>query len=403
MRLDQRIQGFDTIRDRLAGFDTVLDRMPKVNTVLDEMSKVNTAFAQMPKVNTALGEQMSRINTTFAQMPKVNTVLDEMSRVSTAFAQMPKVNTVLDEMSRVSTAFAQLPKINIALGNQMSRVNTAFAQMSKVNTALGEQVSRINTAFAQMPKVNTVLDEMSRVNTAFGQLPRINTFEDRWLKQLNTLQNVEDRISKLTTFSHNLFPFVEKHVEDLLKEKAVSNQKMTDEVKKQVEDLCKELENEEIADGVESLERFWRKVVEVPNKMPDWLKGCLIMITWNIFDKYLLPHLPHLYAYLYAVLQIFHHAAGPTTIENKPMTEMIKKAERQGLHLPSEYQIVTARVLNVRERPTIHSDIRGKLLVGDLVVIKKKEKDWSLVEYSNEETRGKIQGWVSTCYLHKIN
>ena len=151
------------------------------------------------------------------------------------------------------------------------------------------------------------------------------------------------------------------------------------------------------------LERFRRKVVEVPNKMPDWLKGCLIMITWDIFDKYLLPHLPYLYAYLYAVLQIFYQANVPTTIENKPVTAIIKKAERQGPHLPAEYRIVTASKLNVRERPDKDSDIRGKLSVGDLVMIKKEKKNWSLVEYSNEETRVKIQGWVFTCYLRKIN
>ena len=217
-----------------------------------------------------------------------------------------------------------------------------------------------------------------------------------WLEPAKSLQDVEDRISRLTNFSHNLFPFVEKYAEELLKEEAVSEQNMTDEVKKQVEDLFKELENEEVADEVEFLERFWRKVVEGWGKIPDWSKNCLVMIIWSIFHMYLS-------AYLNVLFQISYQAANPTTIVHKPVTAIIKKAERQGLHLPPEYRIVIARVLNVREKPTRHSGIRGKLLAADIIVIKKKKKNWSLVEYSNEETGVKIQGWVFTRYLRKIN
>ena len=207
---------------------------------------------------------------------------------------------------------------------------------------------------------------------------------------------MQDRFSKLTSFSHNLHSFIEKHAEDLLKEKAISKQKMTDAVKKQTEDLFRELENEEVANEVESLERFWRKVVEGWGKIPDWSKNCLVMIIWSILQM-------HLSAHLDVLFQISHQAAGPTTIVHKPVTVIIKKAERQGFRLPSEYRIVTARILNVRERPKRHSDIRGKLLAGDLVLIQKKKKNWSLVEYSNEDTRVKIQGWVFTRYLRKMS
>ena len=308
---------------------------------------------------------------------------------------MSKINTAFDQMSKINTALGQMSKINNTAFDQMSKVNTALGQMSKVNTAF-DQIARVNnTALGQMSKVNTAFDQMSRVNnTALGQMSKINTALGR-LPEFNTLQDVGDRISRFTTFSHNQFPFVEKYAEDLLKEKAVSNQKMTDEVKKQVEDLFKELENEEIADEVGSPERFWRKVVEGWGKIPDWSKNCLVIIR-HIFQMCLS-------AYLGVLFQSFYQADNPTTIVSKPVIKIIKKAERQGLHLPSEYRIVTASKLNVRERPKRHSDIRGTLFAGDLVVIKKKKKNWSLVEYSNEETHIKIQGWIFTRYLRKIN
>ena len=307
--------------------------------------------------------------------------------------QIREAKMLQDQMPRVADQWLREAKM---LQDQMPRVADQWLREAKM---LQDQMPRVADQWLREAKM--LQDQMPRVADQWlreakmlqDQMPRV---ADQWLREAKMLQGVEDRISRLTNFSHNLFPFVEEAAEDLLKEEAVSEQKMMDEVKKQVEDLFKELENEEVADEVEFLERVWRKVVEVPSKMPDWSKNCLIMIIWSIFQ-------PYLSAYLNVLFQISHQATVPTTIVHKPVTAIIKKAERQGHHLPSEYRIVIARVLNIREKPTRHSGIRGKLLAGDLIVIKKKKKNWSLVEYSNEETRVKIQGWVFTRYLRKIN
>ena len=402
MRLDQQIREAKVLQDQMSKIGTAFDQMPKINnTAFDQISKINTAFDQMSRANTIFGrlranntvlDQMakSQVDTVLDQL-RVNTVLDQ-SRANTIFGRLRANNTVLDQMakSQVDTVLDQL-RVNTVL--DQSRANTIFGRLRANNTVLDQMAkSQVDTVLDQL-RVNTVLDQ-SRANTIFGRLRANNTVLDQ-MAGFKTLQDVEDRISRFTTFSDKLSPFVEEAAADLLKEEAVPNQKMTDEVKKQVEDLFKELENEEVADEVEFLEWFWCKVREKWSKIPDWSKNCLVTIIWSI---------AHIYLSAYNILpQISYQSTVPTTIVSKPVIKIIKKAKRQGLHLPSEYRIVTASKLNVRERPKRHSDIRGTLFAGDLVMIKKKKKNWSLVEYSNEETHIKIQGWVFTRYLRKIN
>ena len=302
------------------------------------------------------------------QIRKTNELRHIQDRITTAAPFMETIRNYRTIMDRVAAQYTAAT----------DQIRSAFHQ---------DMQDRITTAASLRESLRnhrTIIDGIATQYTAaIDQMRETNAFH----------QNMQDHISRLISFSHNLYPFVEKYAENLIeelpKEKAISKEKMADEVKRQAEDLFEELEHEEIADEVEFLERSWRKVVEVSNKIPDWLKNCLVMIIWSIYSD--------------VWFQISHQAAGPTTIVHKPVTVIIKKATRQGLQLPSEYRFVIAKVLNVRERPKRHSDIRGKLFAGDLVMIKKKKKNWSLVEYSNEESGIKIQGWVFTRYLRKVN
>ena len=264
-----------------------------------------------------------------------------------------------------------------------SKAVSGFNRLAKEHA---DRIAAVNPIMDFVRNNRAIMDSIDKQKIAIDQIRR-----------LSPLQDVQDRISRLTSFSGNFHPFVEKHAEDLFKEKVVSKQEMTDEEKKQIKDFFKELENEEVADEVEFLERFWRKVVEGWGAMPDWLKSCLVTIIWSILYNM------YFSAYLTTVPQTSHQADGPPPSVHKPVVAMIKKVERQGFRIPSECRIVIAKVLNVRESPTRHSGIRGKLLAGDLVVIIKKKKNWCLVEYSNEKTHVEIQGWVFTRYLRKIN
>lgn len=68
----------------------------------------------------------------------------------------------------------------------------------------------------------------------------------------------------------------------------------------------------------------------------------------------------------------------------------------------SNYRIVTADLLNVREAPSRKSGKMGLLELNTPVILHETKKDWSSVEYKDESNQVYIKGWVFTRYLKKI-
>lgn len=68
-----------------------------------------------------------------------------------------------------------------------------------------------------------------------------------------------------------------------------------------------------------------------------------------------------------------------------------------------EYRYVSAKVLIVRQNPRASSPEIGRLSFGKPVKLQKKEKDFALVLWTDEEGGAEIQGWVFSRYLGKFN
>ena len=66
------------------------------------------------------------------------------------------------------------------------------------------------------------------------------------------------------------------------------------------------------------------------------------------------------------------------------------------------YRFVTASILNVRNKPTINSEILDELKNGKTVKFIKKSKRWVLIEYLCDQTGDYQQGWVFARYLHRF-
>jgi len=69
----------------------------------------------------------------------------------------------------------------------------------------------------------------------------------------------------------------------------------------------------------------------------------------------------------------------------------------------AEYRFITADVLIVRLEGKRKSKIVGKLYFGQVVQLIRKNKNWSLVEWKDEDNDVFIRGWVFTRYLKKFN
>lgn len=68
-----------------------------------------------------------------------------------------------------------------------------------------------------------------------------------------------------------------------------------------------------------------------------------------------------------------------------------------------EYRYVSAKVLIVRQNPRARSPEVGRLSFGKTVKLLEKEKDFSLVLWTDEESGAEIQGWVFSRYIGKFN
>ena len=67
-----------------------------------------------------------------------------------------------------------------------------------------------------------------------------------------------------------------------------------------------------------------------------------------------------------------------------------------------EMRFVNANLLNVRMQPSIKSHLIGTLKFSTPVIILKKKKNWTLVEWVNQDEDISLKGWVFSRYLKKF-
>jgi hypothetical protein len=71
-------------------------------------------------------------------------------------------------------------------------------------------------------------------------------------------------------------------------------------------------------------------------------------------------------------------------------------------HVLASFRFVTAQSLTVRVNPRIKSPAIGTLRFSQPVEILKKDRDWTLVHYSDTENEIELQGWVLSRYLKRF-
>jgi hypothetical protein len=81
----------------------------------------------------------------------------------------------------------------------------------------------------------------------------------------------------------------------------------------------------------------------------------------------------------------------------------VTRATGHSLALLTDYRIVSAQSLTVRQNPKARSPKLGNLGFGKVVHILKKDKDFALVLWRDTDSGAEIQGWVFARYLAKFN
>lgn len=86
----------------------------------------------------------------------------------------------------------------------------------------------------------------------------------------------------------------------------------------------------------------------------------------------------------------------------KSQTWIEKRADEVLLLKCCDYRYAMASELNVREGPSRKTRIVGKLYAGQIVIVVKKTKNWTLIETSSFDGEVIVRGWAYTRYLGRF-
>ncbi|MER0399009.1 SH3 domain-containing protein [Vibrio vulnificus] len=100
-----------------------------------------------------------------------------------------------------------------------------------------------------------------------------------------------------------------------------------------------------------------------------------------------------------------YHIKGYLQSDNRTRNKVINEqvvslvTEREQLN---SLRFVSTDTLNVRAEASIKSSVLGYFHYGYVVTIIRKEKNWSLVEWVDQESELRVSGWVHTRYLKRF-
>ena len=100
-----------------------------------------------------------------------------------------------------------------------------------------------------------------------------------------------------------------------------------------------------------------------------------------------------------------HHVKSHIKSDKRSLVKELKASVNKELNnqaILSSLRYVSASTLNVRYSASINSDLIGYLRFSSAVLILEKQKNWTLIEWSDPENDAKITGWVFTRYLKRF-
>jgi hypothetical protein len=100
-----------------------------------------------------------------------------------------------------------------------------------------------------------------------------------------------------------------------------------------------------------------------------------------------------------------HYAPAVLGESSQAAKKAVQELARSAVGSPElllEYRYVSTKLLIVRQNPKARSPEVGRLSFGMAVMLLRKEKDFSLVLWTDKESGAEIQGWVFSRYLGKF-
>lgn len=139
------------------------------------------------------------------------------------------------------------------------------------------------------------------------------------------------------------------------------------------------------------------KLIEVAKGFPNsktgrFLRAFIINMIFNIL-------------FAYAVSPAIDHSIEHITGNNTQIVKEIKQSVKQSqvpYKILNNRRFVIKDQLYVRQTNKVNSRLIGELKFGEVVTVIEKKRNWTLVEYIDEEQGIFIKGWTHTRYLERF-
>ena len=360
---------------KLARINTQFDSLIKPSQ-LDAITKLQNSFLKANKsifTNTALLNEREKYlsfssklkPSYFEQMTKIENSISKFARINTQFDSLIKPSQ-LDAITKLQNSFLKANKstfTNTALLNEREKY---LSFSSKLQPSYFERMTKIESSISKFSRINTQFDAITKLQSSFLKANKsiftdtVSIFEDDDL-----LRKILLSIDKQPT--------------------AVINVDYTPSIN----ELNSATELLYDTDKNSFLNNFYKLPIFLQMIIMYMIMSFIIPITNNIAANLLTPIVQ---SYIDDLLR-----------SDTDKIRDIKKSPTEVLNTKvytNNLRFITGNNVNVRSNPSIKSEILDQLMLGKIVEIISKEKNW--IEISYKQGEYVIHGWVFTRYTKRF-
>ncbi len=340
------------------------------------------------------------------QLPDISAQVANLAGVSDVSAHIARLTAMPDLSAQVAN-LAAMPSLSAQIAN-LAAVPDVSAHIARLTAMpdLSAQVANL----AAMPSLSAHIASLTAMPDLSAQIANLAAMPDlsSRVAELSKMQDLNVHMAALSVVPRSM---LELNVSlDFLKHSVTEacNSGLTVNDNGTIKNSSKELAVLELQELTREL---LQRSVEVNQSLESYI-NCLIYEIKKQKDPFIQRLLSWLFFPLIVglILSVVtpiseHYVNNYLSKDNRAQVKIIKQNANiavTDLDLLNEMRFVNTSSLNVRMKPSIKSELIGTLKFSTPIVVIEKKKNWTLVEWVNEEKGVSIKGWVFSRYLQKF-
>ncbi|GEC88140.1 SH3 domain-containing protein [Brevibacillus brevis] len=362
------------------------DVIRPINPVFAEVTK---SLQYQSKILSEFQNAIRPINPVFAEVTKT---LQYQSKVLSQFQNA--IRPINPAFAEVTKTLQYQSKILSQFQNAIRPLTTEVAKtlqyQSKVLAQFQNAIRPINPAFAEVTKSlqyhSKLVSQVISPEISLSLSHSLQAFQAEYKFSSDKVNQVSSFLNSIDIESLQNLRTVQVEADENVRMNSLSSDQISEVIR-----LA--LEESGILTRIQSLESSINKLIIIALKFKEpFFKTVILSIVLNLVSS--------------MIFWVFQPALDEyrKTIQNKPQSiKQIKSAVSQSeisKEALVDYRFVSADTLSVRQKPSSKSSKLSTLYFGTFIRVVETRKDWSLVEWTSDDTL--IRGWVFSRYLEKF-